>query len=104
MPISDNFIVLNRLFTAQSIIYAMPDEKKIAAFAASAIKLIPGVEFCSIYLIETDEFYGDEFEGEWHRERLKDVRTYEGKKSNIVKIELNTTDYALVRLTLPVMI
>jgi PAS domain S-box-containing protein len=54
--------VLNQLIAIQNVFYILPDAAKKCEFAASALKSVPGVSMCSIYLMETSRSFGDKID------------------------------------------
>jgi len=54
--------VLNQLFAAQSILHIFPDPEKMGEFAVQALKNIPEIEKCCIYLNDRHKPIGDTFD------------------------------------------
>ncbi|MGE5419533.1 MAG: PAS domain S-box protein, partial [Chloroflexota bacterium] len=55
----DEIKVLNGLLAVQNVIYVFHSSEKVAEFSSAAIKLVPGISFCSYCLFGHSSPYGD---------------------------------------------
>lgn len=55
----DEIKVLNALLAVQNVIYVFHSPEKIAEFSSAAIKLVPGISFCSYCLFGHSKPFGD---------------------------------------------
>ncbi|MGE5406857.1 MAG: PAS domain S-box protein, partial [Methanosarcina sp.] len=55
----EEITVLNQLLAVQNVIYVFHTPDKVAEFSSSAIKLAPGIRFCSFCLLGHSKPYGD---------------------------------------------